>query len=481
MRLRWLVMLVALFWLAPHAQAQTAGCGATAGGAAQYDQSQCGPVAPFPAAAGGTAVSACQSLSAGTYHLTASIGSDATATCLTLSSGPITLDLAGFTVTGRIVGSGINPGGSHIYSSASGGTINCNDSSATNPGCLVIANSGGSATNVLELDHFSITNQYNSTSGTPRNIYIDWAPSSNPHSATTPILLVHNITSTAGQSTSSLRIYNFALQVHGAIAAYDNRVTCLTNSGACQGISASGSGGPGATDVKIHDNFIEMQLLNPATTGDTGRAALCDGSGDSTNVLGCEIYNNYIDVHDSRAIRWREVAATDDVVSAHDNLIDNATNGSTSIYDDVVHLCDPNSGTDDGTGYDIYHNTFNLTAGAVLLMERNCTGFPKFENNTIHGTSWNGIAGWARTLGSGPSTLEMLNNPGVTSTSRSPQSTTETNATLEICNSGTAGGSGTVTTVTCSAQPILPPLNLGLSVSQSRSEKDSGSSNGLRK
>ena len=426
-----------------------AGCGATAGGASQYDQSQCGNVAPYPTAAAGAAISSCQSISAGTYHLISNIGSSQSAICLTLTSGPVVLDLAGFAITGRVVGSGINPGGTHIYSSASGGTITCNDSSGTNPGCLVVANSGGAANAPLEIDHLTITNEYNATSGTPRNLYIDWAPTSNSFGATTPILLVHNVTSTAGQSTSSARIYNFALQVHGAVAAYDNNVTCLSNSGACQGITVAGSGGPGATDVKVYNNYIEMQELNSSVTGDTGRAINCDGSGDSTNVLGCEVYNNYVDTHDSRGLRLREVSATDDVVSIHDNLFDNINSGSTSIYDDALHLCDPNSGTDNGTGYDIHNNTINVSGGGIVLMARNCTGFPTFENNTINGTNWTGLFTWTRSLGGGPSTLKVMNNSGV-STSANPQSSTEAGATLEICNSGVAGGAGIITALLCS-------------------------------
>ena len=90
------------------------GCGATNGGATQYNQSTCGNVAPFPVAAGGTAASACGSIGAGTYHLTQNIGSTATATCITFSGGPVVFDFAGFTITGRIVSPAITLSGSHI-------------------------------------------------------------------------------------------------------------------------------------------------------------------------------------------------------------------------------------------------------------------------------------------------------------------------------------------------------------------------------
>src|SRR5215469_11597506 len=66
------------------------GCGATAGGAAQYDQSRCGNVAPYPAAPSSpTAISECGSYSAGTYQITTNLSTTATAICLTFNTGPV--------------------------------------------------------------------------------------------------------------------------------------------------------------------------------------------------------------------------------------------------------------------------------------------------------------------------------------------------------------------------------------------------------
>src|SRR6267378_3156185 len=141
-KLIFLVLLAACF--SSQAHAQTPGCGATSGGASQYDQSVCGNVSPFPAAASGSAFSGpCgSSLPAGTYYLTQSIGTSPGDICITFTSGPVTFDFAGFTITGRIFGNGISMSGTHLYSSAPGGTVNCSAAPSGFPGCVSLVNGG---------------------------------------------------------------------------------------------------------------------------------------------------------------------------------------------------------------------------------------------------------------------------------------------------------------------------------------------------
>src|SRR5208337_2433811 len=131
------------------------GCGATNGGTAQYDQTTCGNVAPFPSPASGTAISSCQTIATGgTYSLTTNLSAspNSTGTCLTLTnSSAIIIDLAGHTITGRVLGIGIILSGTHIYSSAAGGAITCSDSSANNPGCIYLSGSDTSITARFEV------------------------------------------------------------------------------------------------------------------------------------------------------------------------------------------------------------------------------------------------------------------------------------------------------------------------------------------
>jgi hypothetical protein len=97
-----------------HAQV---GCGATSGGASQYDQSQCGATGSpsytgccgdnaINAGTGGTLISACgQAINGNTnYYLNSNLGTDATATRITIPGNKnVKIDLQGYTVTGRVV------------------------------------------------------------------------------------------------------------------------------------------------------------------------------------------------------------------------------------------------------------------------------------------------------------------------------------------------------------------------------------------
>jgi hypothetical protein len=432
-----------LFWvpfMASQASA-TNGCGARTGGAAPYDQSTCGNVTPFPAAADRTAVSACGSFAAGTYHLTGNIGTAATATCLTFTSGPVIFDLAGFAITGRIIGNSIVLSGTHIYSSAAGGTLTCSNHSSNLPGCMYFSGSDN-ITEVLEFDHFTVVNIDSSSANSARNLMIDWGGATSSLGKAFSVK-IHNITSTSATGTTSGRIVNLQIQASKARVEYNNNdVTCLAAASACQGMICYGT-----TDCKVHNNRAKNQL-NVGTL-ETARAFLCDGDA-GTGMNGCEIYNNYIDTQDGRAVRMRDVNSGVNTTSVHDNLIDNISGGSTGNYVAAIHLCDPDSGTNDGSGYAIFSNTFTLNNGNVV-MARACANFPQVRNNRfVCFSSCSGLLGNVRQSGTLASTLQLTNNSPVPLTS-SPQTNAETNTILRVCNSGSAGGSGTIKVISCTS------------------------------
>lgn len=432
--------------VSPTTSENAAGCGATAGGASQYDQSACGNVAPFPSPAAGAAISACQNISAGTFHLTSNIGSSQTAVCLKITGGPVVLDLAGFTVTGRIVGSSFKLSGTHIYSSAPGGGVICSDTSGTDPGCIYLQGSDTTITAVLEVDHLTIVNNDSSGANSARNLMIDWG--STPSQLGTAVSAkIHNITSTSATGPSSARIVNVQLQSDFAYPEFSyNRITCLSQAGSCQGIVSYDN-----ANNLFHNNFLSNQLsqINGATS-DTARAVTCDGDtpGTGRGGGGCQIYNNYIEAEDGRAFRLRNVNSTPNTSSIHDNLVDDIVSGSSGAYIAAVHLCDPDSGQNDASAWSVYTNTFNVSDGGTILMARNCTGFPQFSGNTINGTQWTGLLADLRAIDGLSATLTLLNNSGVTTTAK-PQSNVEAGATLQLCDSGTAGGAGVITAVTC--------------------------------
>jgi hypothetical protein len=424
----------------------TAGCGATAGGGSEYDQSACGNVAPYPSPARGAAISSCRSVSAGTYHLSSRIGSSETAVCLNITGGPIVLDVAGFTVTGRIVGRSLKLSGTHIYSSAPGGGLLCSDSSTTDPGCIYLQGSDTTITAVLEIDHLTIANKDSSGANSARNLMIDWSGATAPL-GTAVSAKIHNVTSTSATGPTSARIINLQVQSRVAYPEFSyNKVTCVSQAGSCQGIATYDN-----LNNLFHNNYLvnELSKIN-GSISDTARAVVCDGDtpGTGPGGGGCRMYNNYVVAEDGRAFRLRNVNSGRYTSSIHDNLVDRIVSGDSGEYIAAVHLCDPDSGQDDASAWSIYSNTFNVSGGGSIVMARNCNGFPPFRRNTINGTNWSGLLANVRVLGGGSSTLALLANAPITTTAN-PQSHVEPGATLKLCGSGTAGGGGRVTPVTC--------------------------------
>jgi hypothetical protein len=156
-------------------------------------------------------------------------------------------------------------------------------------------------------------------------------------------------------------------------------------------------------------------------------------------------------VNDARGVRFRVVKSGVNPTLVHDNLIDNIQNGSSGSYVAAFHLCDPDSGTDDGSTYNIYSNTLRFAGGASGngLMARGCTGFPIFQNNTIVciSGSCDGMLTNNR-QGYGPGTLAIMNNDPVPLASN-PQNNVESGNTTNYCSSGSMGGTGTATSITC--------------------------------
>jgi hypothetical protein len=420
----------------------SAGCGATRGGATQFDQSACGNVKPFPMAATGKAIASCQTLKQGTYHLNANIGAAATSTCLTLISGPVTLDLAGFTITGRIVGNNIALSRTHFFSSAGGGMVTCSDA-VSSPGCIFLQGSDN-VTGVLEIDHLTLVNIATSSSNSERNLFIDWGAAASTSLGNATSVKIHNISSTSATGASNNRIVNLHIQASvPRVEYYNNDTTCLAGANACQGTVCYG-----VKDCKIHNNRATTQL--GVGISETARAFLCDGD-TGVGMNGCEIYNNYVNTQDGRAIRFRNVNSSVNITAVHDNLIDNIASGSTGNYASAIHLCDPDTGTNDGSSYLITANTFKMRDGSVVVA-RGCRGFPQVNANVVVCiAACTGLFSNVRQSDGGASTLKLVNNAPMPLTSR-PQNQAEAGTSLEICNSGTSGGRATITTA-CGTAP----------------------------
>ena len=276
---------------------------------------------------------------------------------------------------------------------------------------------------------------------------VDWGNARSTNLGTAISAKFHNITATSATGTTSSRIVNLMIQARAAYVEQNNNDTlCLANANACQNMVCYG-----VPSCKMHNNRTQTQLGQQGTSvsSETGRNFLCDGD-TGTGMNGCEIYNNYINANDGRAARFRNVNSNINVTSIHDNLIDNIVSGSTGNYAAAIHLCDPDSGNNDASSWDVLNNTLNFKTGAGNgVMARACAGFPKFRNNTLHCTgSCGGMLGDVRQSGSLASTLELINNDPVPLISN-PQANAETYTTLRVCKSGSAGGAGLITSVSC--------------------------------
>ena len=452
-KLRYILLLLLSFAFASAAHAQTAGCGATAGGAAQYDQSQCGNVAPFPAAPSRpTPIKACGSYGAGKYQLSQSIGSTATATCITLTSGPVIFDFNGYVITGQMLGVNITLSGTHFYSSRADGGLTCSQDSTTNsrtPGCIWLHRGETRITAATEIDHLTLSDSAPGVASS-RTLMIDGSSATASNLGTRFTFRMHNLTASSATGTIAGRIIVMQIQSAQDRVEYSyNDTLCLAKANACQDMICYGT-----ADCKMHNNRSQAQLLTvgTGTYAETARNFLCDGDLPPAGMNGCEVYNNYIVANDGRAVRLRDVNSSANVVSAHDNLIDSIQGGSSGNYIAAFHICDPDSGTNDGSAYNIYSNTLNFVSGAAgnALMARGCTGFPTFQNNVINcvgGSNCGGILTSNR-QGYAAGTLTIKNNAPVNLTS-SPQNKVEATNTTHYCNSGTIGGVGTATAISC--------------------------------
>jgi hypothetical protein len=368
-------------------------------------------------AAGATTLTACGSLASNTsYRLIQSVAATTpSTTCFNLGQNT-KLDLSGHTVTGRIVRNG-NVNGSTIFN----GTINClaNDSGG-NAGCINLL-SVSTFVAPLKLHHLTITN----TGAPSRAIHIDW-PLSSPASSVT--VRMYNITASVGTQPTVSRSHalSFTGGQHFA-EILNNNLTCQTDANACQAIVCLNT-----SDCKMHHNRVEM-IQN--STAETGRALVYQGADNG------EAWNNLIIANDNRGFRMRDSTN----IRVHHNdfqlITPNAGLG-------VIHLGDPDSGDND-LNVLIDKNNFQLAGGTVVFI-RNAFNATVRSNafSCVGNCSTSKLADVRTPSGSGTrSELTVENNPDIVLYAAPPHVEVDTGARATVCNSGTAGGGGTINIV----------------------------------
>jgi hypothetical protein len=341
--------------------------------------------------------------------------------CFTLNTG-VKLDLAGFTVTGSIKMNG-NPNGLVLFN----GTINCSVPDSGNvPGCLSLA-SGNTVTVPPRIHHLTITNTGNGT----RAIHIDW-----PMTAKVAFVSIrfYNLTALVPSQPTVPRSYAISFQgLNQTPEFFNNDLTCSADAAACQGIMCFQTG-----DCKVHHN--RLNLLRNTSGADTGRGVLFDGF-----TLDGEAWNNIFDVHNNRGVRVRASFN----VRIHDNRFLNVEDSAGS---GAVHLADP-AGTDtDDLNALVDNNDFELAGGTVLFMRNGINATLRSNRFSCSGLCSSSKLVLLRsplTPGTTFSILNVENNPDVILYMAPPQSRVDFGAVLNICNSGQAGGTGTVNLTTC--------------------------------
>jgi hypothetical protein len=237
---------------------------------------------------------------------------------------------------------------------------------------------------------------------TSRGIHIDWSVAAKP--AITSMRIFNNTITVTTQPTA---LRSFAIGLLGPNHTpefFNNDLTCNADAAGCQGIMCFGT-----ADCKFHHNRINM-IQN--TTAQGGRALLWDG-----NAQNGEAWNNVI----------------------------TAKGGA-------IHLADPDAPKINDLNALIDNNDIELSGTGTVLMMR--TGF----NAVVRDNRFTclGICSGSRFIylrsplgGQTRTELTVQNNPNIILFVAPPQNFVETGATLTICNSGTAGGSGTTIPSVC--------------------------------
>ncbi len=359
---------------------------------------------------GATLVSSCRTLNGGSYRLTANVSGS----CFVIGGPGVMLDLGGFTVTGLITYtySGAQPDGLVIFN----GSINCNTGAGA---CINIQADASTMTQGVKFHHLTINNS--NLTGTA--LSVDW-----PGFAGNAKFVAYHITANAapGSAVNSRVDLLGVTGLNQTAEFYSNDLYC-PDARSCEAMVCYRLG-----SCLIHDNRVMMTY---STSDEPGRAILVDGDTGGPLNQSADIYNNLITANNCRAVRIRNATGS----HVHDNTIKNVRNGPNYVA--AIHMADADTGSvnlnaivernslefADGRGL-MVRDGYNLTVrdNTVLCLSGGCSDF--FAQ--------------VRTQG-GTTNVTLQNNPTVVDLP-SPQTYTEPNTSTTLCNSGTAGGSGSI-------------------------------------
>jgi len=386
-------------------------------------------------------IATCGTLSASTsYTLTANVSAGAGNTCFTIGGLNVTLDLNGFTVTGRIkCTGGTNCNGLTIL----GGAVSCSYT-APDRGCIR-ADLSNALTARIVLHDLTVTNTATSASS-KSGVSIDWQG----RAATDYIFEGYNLTmSSNGGSPASSRIINLEIISAGTSKVYDSTFTCKADDNACQGIVFFAG-----RNVEAYGNTLVMETASGTSVSNRGIVVDNDQPGDAS---GANIHNNVCTANDQRCFRFRN--ATN--FSLHHNTVNNITGPFDGFG--IIHVGDPDYSPaptySDYNAAKVWCNTFNMAGGTALGSRDAKNWFVR--SNTFTGAT--GRVSITRTALALESIVTIENNTGASGLGTA--STVETGATVNHCLSGSFTGAGTIVdscpgaTESCGTAAPLVSLN----------------------
>jgi hypothetical protein len=354
------------------------------------------------------------------YRLLNNIGNDSTANCLRITGANTKLDLGGFSVTGRVNGSGYpDINGVLIFN----GKITCNHAdNQGDVGCLLLT-SGAAVVKPARIHHLTVLNTNTRSDMGGRSIHVEWQYR---QAITDPVAMsIDHITSDV-YNAGGTRNYNLSIVATTNMEIAYNSMHCPSGSYACQAQMCYGT-----SWCKMHDNYI---VLDPDSSGETSRALLLD------SCTGGEVWNNVVVANNNRAVRIKECKN----VRVHNNTVKNVTLGTAPQTQQIaaVHLADPDTGFLSAMNLEIDHNSFEMNGGTAV-MTRGGDGMT-FHDNTftsIGGGSLARVRAWSY----GMSNITLSNNPSAATVLPAAQTMLESGTAATLCNSGTTTGSGAVT------------------------------------
>lgn len=383
-------------------------------------------------------LTACGTLSASTsYTVLNNVDAGAGNICFTLNGAGITLNLNGFTVTGRIKGAtGVNLHGTTIY----GGTITCSYT-GSDRGCIRLSHSSSTITRIIIHD---LTCRNTATSAASKSCTsVDWGG----RSSVDYIFEGYNLDyDSGGGSPASSRIINLEIISSGSAKVYDSTFRCQDDDNACQGIVFFG-----INNAEAYGNTFNLEERNPSTANATARGLIVDQDQPNT-AASADIHHNVCNAADQRCFRFRNATAFD----LHHNTINDIQLNDQNYG--VIHIGDPDYGGAGPSwhnyeGAKVRCNTMAFNGG-IGVWSRDATNV-FVRDNTVTGTSGR----FSRTgtpcaltstinyeFNSGAASLGTASDVQTGATANHDTSGSFTGVTTNGCG-GAPGAAGTVTAV----------------------------------